>query len=318
MHVVVWVVALLGMALPAAAQTYPSRPIRVIIPASAGGTQDVFMRALGEDLRKRLGQTLVIENRPGGNFNIGARACAEQAPDGYTICMLPNQALVYNKLLFKKLAYDPEKDFTPITNPFFATQVIVVNADLKVKNLTELAALTKARPKTMSYIAPGLPQWVFMENFKKHTGADMVRVPFRGGGETANNVLSGTIPVAFSGLSNWATYLQAGKIVGLAVDAAKRLPLIPNVPTLNELGYKINITRAYFGIVAPAGTPKPILERLRNEMAAVINDPGFRAKHLTSRGHEPVANTPDEFARFLVDDRKTSVGIVKDAGVQPQ
>jgi tripartite-type tricarboxylate transporter receptor subunit TctC len=300
------------------AQTYPSRPIRVVIPASAGGTQDVFMRALGEDLRKRIGQPLVIENRPGGNFNIGARACAEAPPDGYTICMLPNQALVYNKLLFKKLAYDPEKDFAPITNPFFATQVIVVNADLKVKNLTELAALSKAKPKTMSYMAPGLAQWVFMENFKKLTGADMVRVPFRGGGETANSVLSGTIPVAFSGLSNWATYLQAGKIVGLAVDAGKRLPLIPNVPTLSELGYKINITRSYFGIVAPAGTPKPILERLRNEMAAVINDPGFRAKHLTSRGHEPVANTPDEFARFLAADRKISVGIVKDAGVQPQ
>src|SRR5262249_29777956 len=109
---------LVTMWAPAAAQTYPSRPIRVIIPASAGGTQDVFMRALGEDLRKRLGQTLVIENRPGGNFNIGARACADAAPDGYTICMLLNEALVYNKLLFKKIPYDPEKDFTPVTNPF--------------------------------------------------------------------------------------------------------------------------------------------------------------------------------------------------------
>ena len=140
----------------------------------------------------------------------------------------------------------------------------------------------------MSYIAPGLPLWVFMENFKKLTGADMVRVPFRGGGETVNGVLSGTTPVAFSGLSNWATYLQAGTIVGLAVDAGKRLPLIPEVPTLAELGYKIDLTRVYFGIVAPAGTPKPILDRLRDEMAAVINDPGFREKHLTSRGHEPV------------------------------
>ena len=181
-----------------------------MIPASAGGTQDVFMRALGEDLRKRLGQPLVIENRPGGNFNIGARACAEAPPDGYTICMLPNEALVYNKLLFKKIPYDPEKDFAPVTNPFFATQAIVANADLKVKSLAELAALSKAKPKTMSYIAPGLPLWVFMENFKKLTGADMVRVPFRGGGETVNGVLSGTTPVAFSGLSNWAS-LSAGR-----------------------------------------------------------------------------------------------------------
>jgi tripartite-type tricarboxylate transporter receptor subunit TctC len=312
------VAIVVGSALPAAAQTFPSRPIRVVVPASAGGTQDVFMRALGEDLRKRLGQPLVIENRPGGNFTIGARACADSAPDGYTICMLPNEALIYNKLLFKKLSYDPEKDFVPVTNPFFATQVIVANADLKVKSLAELAALSKAKPKTMSYIAPGLAQWVFMENFKKLNGADMVRVPFRGGGETATSVLSGTTPVAFSGLSNWASYLQAGTIVGLAVDAGKRLPLIPNVPTLMELGYKGNLTRSYFGIVAPAGTPKPIVEQLRNEMAAVIGDPAFGDKHLSSRGHEPVANTPDEFARHLAQDRVTAVQIVKDAGVQPQ
>jgi len=301
-----------------AAQTYPSRPIKVIIPASAGGTQDVFMRALGEDLRKRFGHTLVIDNRPGGNFNIGARACAESPPDGYTICMLPNEALVYNQFLFKKLPYDPVKDFAPLTNPFFSTQAIVANADLKVKSLAELADLSKAKPKTLSYIAPGLPLWVFMENFKKLTGADMVRVPFRGGGETVNGVLSGTTPVAFSGLSNWASYLQAGTIVGLAVDSPRRLPMLPDVPSLGELGYKFDVTRVYFGIVAPAGTPKPILDRLRNDMAEVINDPGFREKHLTSRGHEPVANTPDEFARFLTLDRLLSARIVKDAGVQPQ
>ena len=308
----------LAVARQAAAQTYTTRPIRVVIPASAGGTQDVFMRALGEDLRQRIGQPLVIENRPGGNFNIGARVCAEAPPDGYTICMLPNEALVYNKLLFKKVPYDAEKDFAPITNPFFATQAIVANADLKVKSMAALAALSQAKPKTLSYIAPGLPLWVFMESFKKATGADMVRVPFRGGGETANGVISGTTPVAFSGLSNWASYLQAGTVVGLAVDAGKRLPLIPDVPTLNELGYKFDLTRVYFGIVAPAGTPKPIIERLRNEMAAVINDPGFREKHLTSRGHEPVANTPEEFARFLAEDRATSARIVKGAGVEPQ
>jgi len=306
------------LALPASAQTWPTRPIKVIVPASAGGTQDVFMRALGEDLRKRIGQPLVIENRPGGNFNIGARACAESAPDGYTICMLPNEALVYNKLLFKKLPYDAEKDFTPVTNPFFATQVIVVNAGLKVKSLDALAALSKAKPNTMSYIAPGLPLWVFMENWKKKTGADMVRVPFRGGGETVNGVLSGTTPVAFSGLSNWAAYLKAGTIVGLAVDAAKRLPLIPDVPTLAELGHTIDLTRVYFGIVAPAGTPRAIVGRLRNEMAQVIHNPAFRDRHLASRGHEPLANTPDEFASFLKQDRAVSARIVRDAGVQPQ
>ena len=189
--------------------------------------------------------------------------------------MLPNEALVYNQFLFKKIAYDPAKDFAPITNPFFSTQAIVANADLKVTSLAELAALSQAKPKTLSYIAPGLPLWVFMENFKKRTGADMVRVPFRGGGETTNGVLSGTTPVAFSGLSNWASYLQAGTVVGLAVDSPRRLPMIPDVPTIGELGYKIDLTRVYFGIVAPAGSPRPILERLRNEIAEVIETRAF-------------------------------------------
>ena len=148
--------------------------------------------------------------------------------------MLPNEALVYNKLLFKKLPYDPEKDFAAVTNPFFATQVIVANADLKVKSLSALADLSKAKSGTMSYIAPGLPLWVFMENWKKQTGADMVRVPFRGGGETVNGVLSGSTPVAFSGLSNWTSYLQAGTIVGLATDATRRVPIIADVPTLSS------------------------------------------------------------------------------------
>jgi tripartite-type tricarboxylate transporter receptor subunit TctC len=312
--------ALIGacLAAPTCAQPYPSRPIKVIIPATAGGTQDVFMRALGEELRKRLGQPLVIENRPGGNFNIGARACADAPPDGYTICMLPNEALVYNRLLFRKIPYDPEKDFAPVTNPFFATQAIVVNTDLKVKSLAALAALSKAKPGTLSYIAPGLPLWMFMENWKKQTGADLVRVPFRGGGETVNGVLSGTTPVAFSGLSNWTAYLQARKILGLATDASKRVPVIPDVPTLVELGHKLDITRVYFGIVAPAGTPRPMLEQLRNAMAQIIHDPAFREQHLTARGHEPVADTPDEFARFLAEDRLTSARIVRDAGVEPQ
>ena len=127
----------MGSATPALSQSYPARPIRVIVPSSAGGTMDIFMRALGEETRKRLGQPFIVENRPGGNFNIGARACAEAAPDGYTICILPNEALNYNQYLFKKISYNPEKDFDAVTNPFFSTQVIVANVDLKVKSLNE-------------------------------------------------------------------------------------------------------------------------------------------------------------------------------------
>lgn len=307
------VVCLVG---PAFAQSYPSRPIKVIIPSSAGGPPDVFMRALGEELRKRLGQTLVIDNRPGGSFNIGTRACADAAPDGYTICMLPSEALVYNKLLFKTISYDPERAFAPITNAFFATQVVVVNAGLGVRSLTELAALSRSKPGTLSYLAAGVPVWAFMERWKKQTGADMVRVPFRGGGDAVNSVLSGTTPVAFSSLSNWTSYLEAGSIVALAVDAAKRLPQIPDVPTLAELGYTTDFTRAFFGIVAPAGTPRPIIGRIHGEVVRVTGDQAFRKRHLSSRALEPIGNTPDEFTRFLVEERAVSARIVRDLGLE--
>jgi tripartite-type tricarboxylate transporter receptor subunit TctC len=157
-----------------------------------------------------------------------------------------------------------------------------------------------------------------MEKFKAMTGADMVRVPFRGGGPTLTAVLSGTTPVAFSGMANWAPYLQERKVEALAVEGAKRSPLIPDVPTLAEHGYRIDLTRVYFGIVAPAGVPGPIVRRLRDEMARIIHTPAFRDKNLTARGHEAVADTPEAFAAYIKRDRMIAARIVKDAGVAPQ
>jgi tripartite-type tricarboxylate transporter receptor subunit TctC len=176
--------AALGLAAtPLAAQDYPNRPIRVIASSSAGGTSDVFMRALGEELGKRLGQPIVVENRPGGAFNIGARACAEAAPDGYTLCIIPGEPLVFSQFMFKTLHYDPVTAFEPITQLFFITQALVVSAKLDVKSLPELAALSKAKPGTLSYSTPAIPAVVFIERWKKETGADLVKVPFRGGAE---------------------------------------------------------------------------------------------------------------------------------------
>ncbi len=307
-----------GFSRSASSQSYPTHPIKVILGGGAGGTPDVFMRALGEGLQKRLGQPLVIVNRPGADFRIGGRVCAESAPDGYTICTLPNDALVYNQFLFKNLPYNPEKDFAPITNAVFSTQVLVANADLKIKSLAGLAALSREKPGSLSYSAPGVPFWLFMENWKKKTGADLVRIPFRGGGEVVSSVLSGSTSVAFSGSSYWIPYIQNETVIGLAVDSPNRMPAIPNVPTLLELGYKLDFTRVYFGIVAPAGTPRPFIDRLHEDIAQVMADPTFSDKYLSSRGLEPVADTPDEFARFLANDRTVSERLVHDAGVEPQ
>jgi tripartite-type tricarboxylate transporter receptor subunit TctC len=310
--------ALFAFCSPALAQDYPARPIRALTATSAGGTSDIFMRVLGEEVRKRWGQPIVVENRPGGAMNVGGRACADAPNDGYTICILPAETLAYNKFLFKQIPYDPEKDFTPVTNPFFTTQVLVVNASLQVHSLAELAALSKARPGTLSYTAASIPLIVFMDTWAKQTGADIVRVPFRGGAEAVNGVMGGSTPVAFFGLLNWLSLIRSGSVNALAVDSKTRSPLIPDVPTLAETGYGGDLTRLYFGIVAPTGAPDAIVHKLRDEFALIGRDPEFRQKRMIDVALEPVFDTPEEFAAFLKKDRAASARIVGESGMEPQ
>ena len=316
------VVLLMGAALltaaPSQAQDYPRRPVRVIVAVGAGGTGDVFARVLGDELHKRWGQPLVIENRPGAQSNIGARACAEAPPDGYTLCIMPGEPLAYNQHLFKKLPFDPVKDFEPITNLFFNFQALVVNANLNVKTVDELVALSKAKAGTLSYTAPSLPLMLYLEKLKRERGADWVGIPFKGGGETTNAILSGSTPIAFLGMQNFISHLRAGTMNGLAVDGANRSPLFPEIATLAELGYRGNLTRVYFGLVAPAGTPKAIVDKIREDVARIGNDPAFRQKQMIERAIEPIFNTPEEFARFLAEDRIVSGRVVNDAGLAPQ
>lgn len=302
----------------AVAQDYPTRPIRALTATSAGGTSDVFMRVLGEEVRKRWGQPIVVENRPGGAMNVGGRACAEAANDGYTICILPSETLAYNQYLFKEIPYDPEKDFAPVTDPFFSTQVLVANASLNVHSLADLAALSKAKPGTLSYTAASIPLIAFMDKWSKATGSDIVKVPFRGGAEAVNNVMGGSTPIAFFGLANWLSLIRNGSVTAIAVDGKNRSPLLPDVPSLTELGYGDNLTRLYFGIVAPAGTPQEIIHKLRDAFASIGGDPEFRKKRLIDMGLEPVFDTPEEFARFLKEDRANSARLVRETGMEPQ
>jgi tripartite-type tricarboxylate transporter receptor subunit TctC len=322
-HVVALLLAAAGWAgaapaVLAVAQDYPSRPIRALTATSAGGTSDIFMRLIGEEIHRRWGQPIIVENRPGGGMTIGGRACAEAPNDGYTICILPVETLAYNQFLFKKLPYDPDKDFAPITNPFFNTQVLVVSAALGVKSIDALAAYSKAKPGTLSYTVPSVPLGLFMDRWKEKSGADLVKIPFKGGAEAVNGVLSGSSPVAFFGLANWISHIRSGAVIPLAVDGDARSALLPDVPILRELGYGGPLTRVYFGIVAPAGTPKPIIGKLHDEIARIGGDPAFRQSRLIEAGLEPVFDTPEEFAAFLKEDRARSERIVRESGLQPQ
>jgi tripartite-type tricarboxylate transporter receptor subunit TctC len=302
----------------APAQDYPARTIKVIIPLGAGGGGDVFTRALADELQKAWGQSVVVENRAGGALNIGARACAEAAPDGYTICVLSSEPVIYNQFLFKSLPFDPEKDFEPIALLFFNTLALVTNSSLNVKTIPELVALSKAKPGTLSYGTFAFPLAYFMEKLKKETGADIVRVPFRSGSEVVTAVLSGSTPVAILALSNMIAQLRSGRITGLVVNSKTRSPLFPDIPTLSEAYGGEQYPSTWFGLFAPAGTPRPITTKLADQVARIVEDRNFRQRMFIDRAVEPAAVSLEDFARFIANDRKTAERIVKESGLKPE
>jgi tripartite-type tricarboxylate transporter receptor subunit TctC len=312
------VAALLGISGSIAdAQIYPSRPVKAVTDVGTGGTYDIFVRVLGEELRKKWGQAIVVEPQPGGNAVIGNRACATSPPDGYTLCFLSNQGMVANEFLYKKLTYS-QASFTPIMNLFFNTQVIVVSAALKVRSLEELAALAKAKPGTLNYVVPGTFQRVFFDRFNKRYGTDLVAIPFKGGGDVLNGMLSGVTPIAFIGGANFAPYVREGKMVALAVDGVVRSPLFPETPTLTELGYPDNLPRTYLALAAPANTPSDVISKVHRDVAGIMNEPAFRKRHLLDRGLEPIVDTPEQFARFQENERRLIRDLVEEAGIKPQ
>ena len=305
-------------ASPAAADDWPNRPVKAITTTSAGGLSDIFMRALGEELRQKWGQPLIIENRPGGAMNLGTRACADATPDGYTICITNADAMLYNQFLFKTLPFNPETSLQPITNAFHLIHMLVVNSQLGVKTVDELCALSKQKAGTLSYLAPGAPLVLYMETLKKEKGCDWVRVPFRGGGEAVNAIMSGSTPIGLFGEGNVIGNIQAGQMTPLVMMNNIRSPNFPKVPLLTEVGYNGPPSRSWYGIFAPAGTPRPVVDRVSKDIGEIVNRPEFRDRHLTARSLVPAANTPEQFAEDMKRERVVAEKVVKDAGFEPQ
>ena len=299
------------------AEDYPGKPIHVLTTSSAGGISDIFMRVLGEELHKSLGQPLIIDNRPGGAGNIAARACQDAPPDGYTICIINADPMIYNQYLFKNLPFDPDK-LAPIINLFHLIQVLVINSDLKAKTVDELVAVSKQKPGTLSYLTASVPMVVYMDSLKTEKGADWVRVPFKGGGEATNAILGGSTPIGLLGLGNVISNIRAGKMTALALINNIRTPLLPDVPTLGDLGYKGAPSQTWYGLFAPPGTPRPIIERIASEVKRVFADKNFVEKYVISRGQVPAINTPDQFAAQIKADRADAQQVVKASGLQPQ
>jgi tripartite-type tricarboxylate transporter receptor subunit TctC len=305
--------------VPAFAQdNWPTRPVKAITTTSAGGLSDIFMRALGEELRQKWGQPLIIENRPGGAMNVGTRACADSAPDGYTICITNADAMLYNQFLFKKLPFDPETSLVPITNAFHLIHMLVINSKLGAKTVDELCDVSKRQPGTLSYLAPGAPMVLYMETLKKAKGCDWVRVPFRGGGEAVNAIMSGSTPIGLFGEGNVIGNVRSGQMTALVMLNNIRSPNFPEVPLLTEVGYNGPPSRSWYGLFAPAGTPRAVVDRVNKDVNDIVAKPEFRERHLTARSLVPAVNTPEQFAADIKRERPIAEKVVKDAGFEPQ
>ena len=307
---------LLAQILPAHADDYPSRPIHAIASQGPGGLSDLFMRALGDQLGPMLNTSIVVEDHAGADGTVGAKACAAATPDGYTICIITDQALVINPFL-PDADFDPAKTLVPIARPYHLTQMFAVSTSLGVKTFPELAALIKSKPGTFNYMAASLSKVAFMQDFNQKNGTDVVRLPFKGGGDAVNAMLNGSTQIAIFGIGNLISYIQAGKISGLAIDGDERSPLDPSIPTFKEAGYTQHISATFFGIMAPVGTPQPIIEKLNKAIVAVESKPDFQQKFLISRGLSPNLESAEQFAKELIADRVEGLSVVKASGLYP-
>jgi tripartite-type tricarboxylate transporter receptor subunit TctC len=303
--------AAIGAQMPAFAQTYPDRPIRVIVGIAAGSVTDVIMRAAAQELQQRLGQPLIIENRGGASGILSAQACAQATPDGYTICVLEHSSMSYNPFLFDKLPYDPDKDLVPVTRLFFLTEGVFVSSALGVNTFAELKALAQKNSEKLNYATLGENSFpdLFMRWLNNQWGSKIVGVPYKGGGPAAQALAANEVQMTRFGVGNFLGLVKAGNVKALAVAAEKRSPLLPNVPTLAEVGIDYP-GQGWWGITVPKGTPPAVVEKLNAAFVKLFTEPKFN-EFLDARGVVSATTTPAGFAAFLKEDRKAAEKLIK-------
>jgi tripartite-type tricarboxylate transporter receptor subunit TctC len=301
---------------------YPSGPIRVIIPLAPGGAIDVMVRALGRAFEQRNPYGFVVESRAGANTIIAANACKAAPPDGSTICLFSRSTVSINPTLYKNLSYDPIKDFEPITNIAFAHQVLILNKNVPVKDFKELVAYSRQHPDKLNFGSFGVggDTHLVVEWLKHETGASMTHVPYKGASEAMLAFKSGDIQLLYLIIGNpdIARQINEGEVKGLLVPGAKRSPLIPDVPSFGEAGLSPDQSafETWFGMFAPKGTPSDIVRKLNAELSAIVKMPDFASQYLVSKGFEPVGDTSEAFAKFIVEDLKKGKLLVDISGAK--
>ena len=303
---------------PAAfAQSYPGKPVPIIVPYSAGGGTDIVARAVGQKLGEIWGQSVIVDNRAGASGMIGAEAAARASADGYTLLMATPAEVATNHHLYSKVSYNPERDFAPITLVAVTPLVVAVNPDVPAKNIQELVALARARPGTLGFATPGTgsTQHLSGEMLMSAAGIRLVHIPYKGAGQSIPDVVGGQVPLGIYGLLTISQQAKAGRLRVLAVTTLKRSSAAPDWPTLAESGFPGFDTSLWFGLLAPAATSKEIIVKIHTDVLRVLKLPDVRER-IASQGADIVGNSPAEFATFIAAESAKYARIIKQAGVK--
>jgi tripartite-type tricarboxylate transporter receptor subunit TctC len=308
--------ALLGTAAPAAAQNFPNNTVKVVVPVPAGGVTDTMARIVAQRLGEMWGQTVIVENRPGGNYGVGAQAVARSPADGYTLMVAPDSTFTANPALFSKLSYDA-KEFTPIMVLCRASPVLVVNASVPANNVKELIALAKAQPGKLNYGSYGIGTYAHlsMEDFKQRTGTDIVHIPYRGAAPAATGLLGGEVSMLLLNLSSIEPHEKTGKVKILAAATEKRLAARPDLPTVAESGVPGFQTSVWFALWGPANMPADLVKKIHADVSKALDLPQTR-EFFTKNAFERVDLSPAQFGALIESDLKHWSGLIKSVGVQ--
>jgi tripartite-type tricarboxylate transporter receptor subunit TctC len=295
---------------------YPSRPLKIVVPLSAGGPTDILMRIIAQPLSERLRQPVIIDNHPGAGGNIGADMVAKAAPDGYTFFMGTSGPLSINSTLYSKLSFDPMKDFAPVILIATAPFVVAANPSLPVKSFSDLIALAKQKPGKLNYgSVSGSASHLATELFKSMVGADIVFIPYKGAAPATTDLMSGQIDISFASTPGVLQHIKSGKLKALAVTSTKRLPQLPDVPTIAESGLAGYEAAVWYGLVAPANTPREIVMHLNTEIGKIIQERSTRER-MINNDFEPIGSTPEQFGKFIQSETVKWGKVVKSSGAQ--
>jgi tripartite-type tricarboxylate transporter receptor subunit TctC len=307
-------------AAAAHAQTWPSKPVRIVVAYPPGGGIDVMARQIGERLTQAWGQPVVVENKPGANTIVATDAVAKSPADGHTILMTTDATFSINPHLYRKLPYDAQKDFVPVTMLVLLQQMLVAHPALPANTLDELIRLAKAKPGSINYASYGSGSQPHLagEMLKNKAGIDLVHVPYKGISLAVPAVMAGEVQLTFAGIATSTAPLKAGRIKALAIGGPQRSPLFPQVPTFTELGYPEVETHAWFGFFLPAGSPQDAVKRIHSDAKRILEDPEFRQKQLVARGYDVVGSSPEEFAAYIRKDSESRARAVRISGAKAE